>query len=148
MKAVRRAETGHADDGVGGRAARGFHRRTHGVVDRLGARLVDQRHAAFAHFLLHEEVVLGAGDHVDDGVADTEDVVTKVGHGKALCFWPARIYNGRTPGGNLGIRLTPCPVPWAPSRGQKRLHRPEHCGIWRPQLIKDFETWTHQEHTG
>ena len=50
-------------------------RRAHRVVDRLRARLVDQRHAALVHALRDEEVVLGAGDHIDDGVADAENVV-------------------------------------------------------------------------
>ena len=27
-----------------------------------------------------EEIVLGAGDHIDDGVADAEDVVAQIGH--------------------------------------------------------------------
>ncbi len=40
-----------------------------------GARLVDQRHAAFVHALRDQEVVFGLGDHVDDGVADAEHVV-------------------------------------------------------------------------
>ena len=39
------AERRQADDGVGRRAAGNFHRRPHGVIDRLRARLVDQRHA-------------------------------------------------------------------------------------------------------
>jgi hypothetical protein len=34
------------------------------------------------HALLDEEVVLGAGDHIDDGVADAENVVLEVGHGE------------------------------------------------------------------
>ena len=51
-------------------------------IDRLRARLVDQRHAALVHALLDEEIVLGAGDHIDDGVADAENVVLEVGHVK------------------------------------------------------------------
>ena len=61
-----------------------LHRRAHRLVDRLGARLVDQRHAALVHALLDEEIVLGAGDHIDDGVADAENVVLQVGHGEIL----------------------------------------------------------------
>jgi len=34
------------------------------------------------HALLDEEVVLGAGDHIDDGVADAENVVLEIGHSK------------------------------------------------------------------
>ena len=72
-----RAEARDADDGVGGRAAGDLHRRPHGVIDRLRARLVDQRHRALAHAVLEQKVVFGAGDHVDDGVADAEDVETR-----------------------------------------------------------------------
>ena len=50
----------------------------------LRARLVDQRHAALVHLLLDEEIVLGVGDHVDDGVADAENVVLEVGHENSL----------------------------------------------------------------
>ena len=56
-----------------------FDRRTHGVVDRLGARLVDQGHAALVHVLLDEEIVVGARDDVDDGIADAENVVARRG---------------------------------------------------------------------
>ena len=69
------AEAGDADDGVGRRAAGAFHRRPHGLIDLLGARLVDQRHGALVHAVRDQEIVLGAGDHVDDGVADAEHVV-------------------------------------------------------------------------
>ena len=75
-----RAEARDADDGVGGRAAGLLDRLAHRRVDRLRARLVDQRHAALVHALLDEEIVLGAGDHIDDGVADAENVVLEVGH--------------------------------------------------------------------
>ena len=43
------AEIGEADDGVGRRAAGHLGRRAHVAVDRSGARLVDQRHAALGH---------------------------------------------------------------------------------------------------
>ena len=76
-----RAERGEPDDGVGGRAARHFDGRTHGLVDRFGARLVDQRHGAFVHALLEQKILLGAGDHIDDRIADAENVVAGGGHG-------------------------------------------------------------------
>ena len=71
-----RAERRQADDGIGRRAAGDFDRRTHGVVDRLRARLVDQRHRAFVHALFEQKIFLGAGDHIDDRIADAENVVT------------------------------------------------------------------------
>ena len=78
------AEARDADDGVGGRAARTFHRRAHRGVDRLRARLVDQRHGALVHALRDQEIVLGAGDHVDDGVADAEHVVAGCRHASSF----------------------------------------------------------------
>ena len=77
------AERGEPDDGIGRRAARGFHRRPHGIVDRKRARFVDQRHGAFMHALRDQKILLGAGDHVDDGVADAEHVVADGCHGVA-----------------------------------------------------------------
>ncbi len=70
------AERSEPDDGVRGRAARGLHRRPHGVIDRFRTRLFDQRHRAFGHFLLEQKIFLGAGDHVDNCVADAENVIT------------------------------------------------------------------------
>ena len=70
------AEARKPDDGIGRRAAGDFDRRTHRVVNQLGARLVDQRHGAFVHALFEQEVFLGAGDHIDDRIADAENVVT------------------------------------------------------------------------
>ena len=75
-----RTERGDADDGVGRRAAGAFGRRPHRLVDCGGARLVDQRHGALVHALRHQEIVLGAGDDVDNGVADAEHVVAGSGH--------------------------------------------------------------------
>ena len=40
-----------------------------------------------------EEIVLGAGDHVDNGVADAENVVLEVGMKEALCLGRAH-YSG------------------------------------------------------
>ena len=74
------AERSDADDGIGGRSAGAFRRRPHGVIDRRGARLIDQRHAAFVHALRGQKIVLGAGDDVDNGVADAENVVAGSGH--------------------------------------------------------------------
>ena len=79
-KAPRAAQARDADDRVGGRAAGNLHRRAHGLVDRFRALLVDQRHAALGHALLGQEIVVGAREHIDDGVADAEDIVAKRGH--------------------------------------------------------------------
>ena len=70
------AQARKPDDGIGRRAAGDFDRRTHRVVNRFRARLVDQRHGALVHALFEQEVFLGAGDHIDDRIADAENVVT------------------------------------------------------------------------
>ena len=64
------------DNGIGRRAAGDLDRRAHGVIDRLGTRLVDQRHRAFVHALLEQKIFFGAGDHIDNRIADAENVVT------------------------------------------------------------------------
>jgi hypothetical protein len=74
------AEARHADDGVRRRAAGNLHRRSHRLVDALGLLLDDQRHRPLAHGVTNEEIVIGAGDDVDDGVADAENVVADVRH--------------------------------------------------------------------
>jgi hypothetical protein len=68
------SEARDPDDGVRGRAPRHLDRRPHGVVDARRARLVDQLHGALVHVLPGEEVVVGARDDIDDGVADAEHV--------------------------------------------------------------------------
>ena len=76
-----RPETCGADNGVRGRPSGHFDRRSHRLIQRAGLRLVDQGHGALAHRVTGEEVVLGAGDDVDDGVADAEHVEAEGGHG-------------------------------------------------------------------
>ena len=65
------AEGGDAGDRVGGGAARGFDRRTHVRVERLGPRLVDQHHRALGDAVPGEERIVGGGDDIDDGIADS-----------------------------------------------------------------------------
>ena len=69
------AEAGQADDGVGGGAAGHFGGLAHIGVDRRGARLVDQRHAALGHAVLDQKIVFRPHQHVEQRVADGEDVV-------------------------------------------------------------------------
>ena len=75
------AEVRQPDNGVGGRAARHFGGLAHIGIDRRGARFVDQRHAALRHAVLHQEVVFRPHQHVEQRVADGEDVVFRRGHG-------------------------------------------------------------------
>src|SRR5690606_19051450 len=65
---------------VAGRAARRLDRRTHGGVKALRPVGVDEVHRPLVEALADEEVLLGAGHDVDDGIADAEGVVTGFGH--------------------------------------------------------------------
>ena len=84
-----RAERGHADNSIRGRPAGHLDRRSHRVVDRLRAGFIDQRHRAFAHVVLEQKILLGAGNDVDDRIADTEHVVAGGWHGKL--FFEGRV---------------------------------------------------------
>jgi hypothetical protein len=75
------AETSNTDHGIRRRSSGYLDRRTHGVIDRLRPPLIDQRHAAFAHAMRQQKVVVGPGQDIDDGVADAKDVETSGGHG-------------------------------------------------------------------
>ena len=75
-----RAEIGDADNGVGRRAAGHFGRRPHVGVDRGRARLVDQRHAALGHAVAGEKTLVGLHQHVENRIADPENVVFCVSH--------------------------------------------------------------------
>ena len=75
------AERGDAGRGVAGAAAGGFDRRPHEAVEALGLRRLDQAHRALDEPLADQEVVLDAGEHVDNGVADAEDVEAGLRHG-------------------------------------------------------------------
>ena len=75
-----RAQAADADDGVGGRAARDFRRRAHVGIDRGGPRLVDQGHAALGHAVLGQKGFIGPDQHVEQRVADAENVIFHVSH--------------------------------------------------------------------
>ena len=75
-----RAEIGDADDGVGRRTAGHFRGRAHVLVDRGGARLVDQRHAALGHAVAAEKGFIGLHQDVENRIADPENVIFCVSH--------------------------------------------------------------------
>ena len=79
-----RAETGDADNGVGARAAGHFGRRAHVLVDRGGAGLVDQGHAALGHAVTGQKALVGLHQHVENRIADPENVVFCVSHSSVL----------------------------------------------------------------
>ena len=78
------AEAGEADDGVGAGAAAHLGRRAHVPVDRGGAGLVDQRHAALGHAVAGEKALIGLHQHVENRIADPENVVFCVSHRSVL----------------------------------------------------------------
>ena len=78
------AETGDADDGVGAGAAAHLGRRAHVLVDRGRAGLVDQRHAALGHAVAGEKTLVGLHQHVENRIADPENVVFCVSHPSVL----------------------------------------------------------------
>jgi hypothetical protein len=69
------AEAGDAGHRVGRRAATHLDRRPERLVQADGALGLDERHRTLDQFLRGEEVVIGLGDDVDEGVADADDVV-------------------------------------------------------------------------
>ena len=74
------AERGEAGHRVADRAARDLDRRPHHLVERLGARRVDQGHRPLDERLTREKRLFGMGDHVDNRIADADDVETGLGH--------------------------------------------------------------------
>ena len=68
------AERGNARRGIAGRSAADLARRAH--MRRRAARPPPRRSAAstLGHALRCKKVVVGVGDHVDDGIADAQDV--------------------------------------------------------------------------
>ena len=100
-------ERGDAGGGIAGAASRRLDRRGHLAVEPLRLLIVDQAHRALHQRVPDKEVLLGTGDHVDNGVADSEDVETGFGHeaplssgrteGRGVAGRPAR-RNGTIPG--------------------------------------------------
>jgi hypothetical protein len=74
------AEGADAGGGVAGAAARRLDRGAHQGVEPLGLLGVDQAHRALDQVFADEEVLLGPGDHVDNGIADAEHVEFGFGH--------------------------------------------------------------------
>ena len=67
--------------GVRRRSAAGLHALRHPAVEPRGLVGVDQPHRTLVEIFRGEELVVGGGDHVDDRVADGEDVKAGFGHG-------------------------------------------------------------------
>ena len=79
------AKIGNPDNGVRGRATGHLGRRTHVAVDRCGARLVDQGHAALGHAVAAKKLLVGLHQHVENRVADRQNVVFCLAHSSKSC---------------------------------------------------------------
>ena len=73
-------ERGQARDRVRRRTAAELASRPHGFVKLGGLGFVDQPHRPLGHADARHELVAGIGDHVDDGVADGENVKAMLAH--------------------------------------------------------------------
>src|SRR5262249_14971243 len=71
---ARAAERGDPGHRIAGRSARRLDRRAHHMVKRVSPVRVDQGHRPFDEPLLSEEILLGMSDHIDDGVANADNV--------------------------------------------------------------------------
>ena len=69
-----RTELGDAGQGVGRRAAGGFQAGAAGRVELLGPGLIDQGHRALGELVGVEKAVIGLDEHIDDGVADRDNI--------------------------------------------------------------------------
>ena len=74
------AQRGDAGHGVAGGTARHLDPRTHPAVQLFRPVGIDQGHGAFFQAVGFNERIVGMGDHVDDGVADTDNVEGGLGH--------------------------------------------------------------------
>ena len=79
------AEGGHADDGIGGRAAGDLHPGTGGLVELPRPRFVDQAHGSLHQPETRHHLVGGVAQHVHQRVADTQHVeLGRLSHGGVL----------------------------------------------------------------
>ncbi len=90
--------------GVAGRTARAFDTRPHLAVERIRFIRADQPHAALRQAARIEEFLIGAGEHIDDGVADADDVEGRLAHGLVDL---SRVPSGRPPGSHARRGLGP-----------------------------------------
>src|SRR5439155_14351594 len=72
--------SGDATARVTGRRAADLVRGAHVRIEPLRLLGVDQPHRSLDQPLRRQEIVAGVGDHVDDGIADAQDIEARVGH--------------------------------------------------------------------
>jgi hypothetical protein len=74
------AEGRQTGDRVGRRSARDLDRRSHCRIEPFGLGLVDKAHRALDKPLADQEIVLGTGQDIDNGVADADDIKSRFRH--------------------------------------------------------------------
>ena len=84
MKAVRAPKPATPTMVLAPEPPRHLGRRAHVLIDRGGAGLVDQRHAALGHAVAGEKALIGLHQHVENRIADPENVVFCVSHSSIL----------------------------------------------------------------
>ena len=77
-------QLGDAGQGVGGGAAGGFQARADAGVEPLGLGFIHQGHGALGQAVVIEDVVLGLDQHINNGVADADDIEAGPGGGAGL----------------------------------------------------------------
>jgi hypothetical protein len=130
--AAKRSDAGNS---VGHRTTGHLNRRPHRSIEALGIGLIDEPHGALDETLDNEEVVVDARQHIDDGVADAEDIVGAVGH----CS-PLTQEVGRRSIGGLAVSAMPSALP-----GQQATEKGQPC--WRPHCGR-FAIRSHRDCAG
>ena len=89
-KAACLAERGHARDRVGARTAADLDPRLHPCVECIGARRVDQLHAALGQPFGGEKFLVSTRNHVDDRIANGNNIKAWLGHAARLAAAPPK----------------------------------------------------------
>jgi hypothetical protein len=80
------AQRGGNGAGIGGRPTAGLGRRRHRGIQAVGGRGVDQRHRPLVHVVARQKLVMHGSDHIDDRVANAENVVAGGRHAGTPCL--------------------------------------------------------------
>ena len=105
-----RTERGEARQSVRRRSAGNLARGAHGAVKLVRAVSVDQGHPAAHQAEALDQFILAGGHHINDGVADRDDVGSRLGHGKIPlqeCENAPRLAAARAQGKGHGHRPRP-----------------------------------------
>src|SRR3546814_17080923 len=92
------SQRGYACRSIRRRTARRFPARRHASIEPCRPLCVDQPHGALDQPFGAEERLLGGCDHLDDGIADTQDIPRRMGHWQhsLLTTWKAPLLTDPT----------------------------------------------------